>query len=162
VKIHHFLVMLTALLSGYWLSGRRLDDHRTPPLRRDSRLEGKELNHRCCCKQAPPGVRFPSGRSIPTAHPSEAEAARYGTTGMYEAAPLLAARGDEPLGPHFMAKEFRCPDRSTYRYLRVAVELVTVLEEIRSALLVCCLQAVSSDASAMRTSAQWPSQPCLG
>lgn len=134
MKVHYFVVPLTVLVSGLWLNGRLPDTAATPPLRQTRRFEGAESAKQCYCDRAPSGVRFPSGKSIPKAHPSEAEAARYGTTGMYAAAPLLAARGDEPLGPHFMAFEFRCPDRSTYCYLRVAVELVTALEDIRSAL----------------------------
>lgn len=81
----------------------------------------------------PDGVRYPSGESIPEARPSEAEAARYGTTGVYAAAPLLAARGETPLSRHFKAFEFMCQDGS-YGYLRVAVELVEALEMIRAEL----------------------------
>jgi len=79
------------------------------------------------------GILYPSGKTIALAHPSEAEVARYGTTGVYEAAPLLAARADDPLSRHFRAGEFLCHDTS-YGYLRVAPQLVQKLEEIRQAL----------------------------
>jgi hypothetical protein len=81
----------------------------------------------------PDGIRYPSGKSIPKARPSEAEAARYGTTGVYAAAPLLAARSEDPLSEHFKAFEFMCHDAS-YRYVRVAVDLVEALEKIRAEL----------------------------
>lgn len=78
-------------------------------------------------------VRYPSGKSISKVHLSEAEAARYGTTGIYAAASLLAARVDDPLSRHFQAGEFM-PHDSSYRYLRVSPHLVEVLEKIRTAL----------------------------
>lgn len=55
------------------------------------------------------------------------------STGVYEAAPLLAARVDDPLSRHFRAGEF-FPHDPSYRYLRVSPELVRRLEEIRQAL----------------------------
>lgn len=79
------------------------------------------------------GVGYPSGKTIALARLSEAEAARYGSTGVYEAAPLLAARVDDPLSRHFRAGEF-FPHDPSYRYLRVSPELVRRLEEIRQAL----------------------------
>lgn len=77
------------------------------------------------------GVKYPSGLSIPKAVLSVAEAARYGTTGEYEAAPLLAAKPTDRLSAHFTASEFMCHD-SSYRYLRVSPELVRRLEKIRT------------------------------
>ena len=79
------------------------------------------------------GVKYPSGLSIPKAVLSVAEAARYGTTGIYTAAPLLAARPTDRLSEHFTAAEFMCHDTS-YRFVRVAPELVKRLEKIRTAL----------------------------
>jgi len=79
------------------------------------------------------GVKYPSGLSIPKAVLSVAEAARYGTTGIYTAAPLLAARPADRLSEHFTAAEFMCHDTS-YRFVRVAPELVARLEKIRTAL----------------------------
>ncbi len=76
------------------------------------------------------GVKYPSGLSIPKAVLSEAEAARYGTTGVYTAAPLLASRPDDRLSANFRASEFMCHD-SSYKFLRVAPELVRRLEIIR-------------------------------
>lgn len=81
----------------------------------------------------PDGVRYPSGKSIPKARLFEVEAARYGTTGVYAAAPLLAAQGEDLLSEHFKAFEFMCHDAS-YRYVRVAVDLVEALERIRAEL----------------------------
>ena len=78
-------------------------------------------------------VRYPSGKSISKVRLSEAEAARYGTTGLYAAASLLAARVDDPLSKHFQAGEFM-PHDSSYRYLRVSPHLVEALEKIRTAL----------------------------
>lgn len=77
------------------------------------------------------GVKYPGGLSIPKAVLSVAEAARYGITGEYTAAPLLAARPTDRLSMHFTAGEFMCHDTS-YRYLRVSPELVRRLEEIRT------------------------------
>ncbi len=76
-------------------------------------------------------VKYPSGLSIPKAVLSEAEAARYGTTGIYTAAPLLAAKPTDRLSAHFTAAEFMCHDPS-YHYLRVSPELVRRLEKIRT------------------------------
>jgi len=76
------------------------------------------------------GVTYPSGLSIPKAVLSEAEAARYGTTGIYTAAPLLAARPDDRLSQSFRASEFMCHDAS-FKFLRVSPELVRRLEIIR-------------------------------
>ncbi len=77
------------------------------------------------------GVKYPSGRSIPKAVLSVAEAARYGITGEYTAAPLLAARPTDRLSAHFTAGEFMCHDPS-YLYVRISPELVRRLEKIRS------------------------------
>ena len=79
------------------------------------------------------GVRYPSGLSIPKAALSVAEAARYGITGKYTAAPLLAAKPTDRLSDHFTAAEFLCHDTS-YKYLRVSSELVRRLEQIRAKL----------------------------
>lgn len=81
---------------------------------------------------AGPRVTYPSGRSFAVVTPSEAEAARYGVTGIYAAARLIQAAGDEPLSDHFRAAEFFCHDPS-YRFLRVSPELVRKLEELRAA-----------------------------
>ena len=80
-------------------------------------------------------VRYPSGKSISKVHLSEAQTnlEGYGTTGIYAAASLLAARVDDPLSRHFQAGEFM-PHDSSYRYLRVSPHLVEVLEKIRTAL----------------------------
>lgn len=92
--------------------------------------------------QAPPaassarsgeGVTYPSGLTIPKAVLSEAEAARYGTTGIYMAAPLLAAKRTDRLSEHFMAGEFFCHD-SSYQFVRVSPELVRRLEKVREGL----------------------------
>ena len=77
------------------------------------------------------GVKYPSGLSILKAVLSVAEAARYGTTGEYTAAPLLAAKPTDRLSTHFTAGEFMCHDPS-YRYVRVSPELVRRLEKIRT------------------------------
>ncbi|MBX3172583.1 MAG: DUF882 domain-containing protein [Candidatus Eremiobacteraeota bacterium] len=79
------------------------------------------------------GVTYPSGLSIPKAVLSVAEAARYGTTGIYTAAPLLAARASDKLSQHFSAGEFY-PGDSSYRFLRISAELIRRLEKIRTAL----------------------------
>jgi hypothetical protein len=80
------------------------------------------------------GVKYPSGLTIPKAVLSEAEAARYGTTGIYTAAPLLAAKSTDKLSEHFSAGEFFPQGDSSYRFLRVSPELVRRLEKIRTAL----------------------------
>ena len=80
------------------------------------------------------GVKYPSGLSIPKAMLSEAEAARYGTTGIYNAAPLLAARPSDKLSQHFSAGEFFPLGDSSYRFLRISPELIRRLEKIRTAL----------------------------
>lgn len=80
------------------------------------------------------GVTYPSGMSISKAVLSVAEAARYGTTGIYTAAPLLAAKPDDRLSAHFKAAEFYPAGDSSYRFLRVSAELVRRLEKIRTAL----------------------------
>ena len=80
------------------------------------------------------GVTYPSGLSIPHAVLSAAEAARYGTTGIYTAAPLLAAKASDRLSPHFSASEFYPAGDSSYRFLRIAPELIRRLEKIRTAL----------------------------
>lgn len=77
------------------------------------------------------GVKYPSGLSIPRAVLSVAEAARYGITGAYPAAPLLAAKPTDRLSAHFTVAEFMCHDPS-YRYVRVSPELVRRLEKIRT------------------------------
>ena len=79
------------------------------------------------------GVTCPSGLSIPKAVLSVAEAARYGTTGIYTAAPLLAAKATDKLSAHFIAGEFY-PRDSSYRWLRISAELIRRLEKIRTAL----------------------------
>ena len=88
------------------------------------------------------GVKYPSGLMIPKAVLSEAgrlpEAnstrQRYGTTGIYTAAPLLAARKTDKLSANFSAGEFFPQGDSSYRFLRVSPELVRRLEKIRTAL----------------------------
>lgn len=80
------------------------------------------------------GVKYPSGLLIPKAVLSEAEAARYGTTGSHTAAPLLAAKRTDRLSKNFLAGEFFCHD-SSYAFVRVAPELVRRLEIIRSKLM---------------------------
>ncbi len=80
------------------------------------------------------GVTYPSGLAIPKAALSEAEAARYGTTGIYTAAPLLAAKRADRLSQHFTAGEFFPSGDASYRFLRVSPELVRRLEKIRTAL----------------------------
>ena len=77
------------------------------------------------------GVVYPSGRSIPFAKISAVEATRYGVTGAYTAAPLVAARVDDQVSQHFQAGEF-LPHDSSYRYLRLSPRLVEILEKIRS------------------------------
>ena len=79
------------------------------------------------------GVKFPSGVSIPKAVLSVAEAARYGTTGIYTAAPLLAAKDGDRLSANFKAGEFR-PKDASFTFLRISPELVRRLEKIRTAL----------------------------
>lgn len=76
------------------------------------------------------GVLYPSGKRFSQARLSEAEAARYGVTGVYSAAPLLAIDPDEPLSEHFRAREF-FPQDASYRFLRIAPELLDRLEQIR-------------------------------
>jgi len=80
------------------------------------------------------GVKYPSGLSIPKAVLSVAEAARYGTTGIYTAAPLLAAKASDRLSQHFLAGEFFPSGDSSYRFLRISSELIRRLEKIRTAL----------------------------
>jgi uncharacterized protein YcbK (DUF882 family) len=79
------------------------------------------------------GVLYPGGQRLEKAQLSEAEAARYGTTGLYQAAPLVALQPGEALSEHFKAGEFM-PHDDSYRYVRVSPELVRRLEKIRSAL----------------------------
>ena len=76
------------------------------------------------------GVKYPSGLTIPKAVLSEAEAARYGTTGIYNAAPLVAAKVDEAVSDHFKLGEF-APHDASYKYIRVSPLLVERLEQIR-------------------------------
>ena len=80
------------------------------------------------------GVKYPSGLTIPKAVLSVAEAARYGTTGIYTAAPLLAAKSTDQLSEHFRAGEFYPQGDPSYRFLRVSPELLRRLEKIRTAL----------------------------
>ena len=80
------------------------------------------------------GVKYPSGLSIPRAVLSMVEATRYGTTGIYTAAPLLAARPSDKLSQHFSAGEFFPSGDSSYRFLRISPELIRRLEKIRTAL----------------------------
>ena len=80
------------------------------------------------------GVKYPSGLSIPKAVLSVAEAARYGTTGIYTAAPLLAPKRNDRLSAHFSAEEFYPQGDSSYRFLRISPELIRRLEKIRMAL----------------------------
>ena len=80
------------------------------------------------------GLEYPSGLRIPKAELSVAEAARYGTTGIYTAAPLLAAQKNDRLSEHFTAAEFYPQGDSSYRFLRIAPELIRRLEQIRTAL----------------------------
>lgn len=61
---------------------------------------------------------------------SSTEAARYGVTDWFGAAPLRDIPADAALSAHFRAGEF-LPQDGSYRYLRVAPELVEALEEIR-------------------------------
>jgi hypothetical protein len=68
-------------------------------------------------------ILYPSGKRLSLAQLSEAEAARYGTTGSYQAAPLVVAKIEDKLSEHFRAGEFFAHDPS-YRYLRVSPELV--------------------------------------
>ena len=75
-------------------------------------------------------VRYPSGLTLPKAVLSEAEAARYGTTGIYNAAPLVAAKVDEAVSDHFKLGEF-APHDASYKYIRVSPLLVERLEQIR-------------------------------
>mgnify|MGYP001180922480 CR=1 FL=1 len=79
------------------------------------------------------GVLYPVGKRFPKAHLSEAEAARYGVTGIYSAAPLLALDPDELLSEHFRAREF-FPQDASYRFLRIAPELIERLEQLRKKL----------------------------
>lgn len=74
--------------------------------------------------------KYPSGKSFAKAQLSEAEAARYGTTGIYQAAPLLEVGVADRLSPHFTAGEF-FPHDNSYRFLRISPRLVEKLEEIR-------------------------------
>lgn len=78
-------------------------------------------------------ILYPSGKRLSLAQLSEAEAARYGTTGSYQAAPLVVAKIEDKLSDHFRAGEF-FPHDSSYRYLRVSPHLVEALEKIRTAL----------------------------
>ena len=80
------------------------------------------------------GVTYPSGLSIPKAVLSVVEATQYGTTGIYMAAPLLAAKSTDRLSAHFTAAEFFPAGDSSYRFLRISAELIRRLEKIRTAL----------------------------
>ncbi|NJL73467.1 MAG: hypothetical protein HC888_19055 [Candidatus Competibacteraceae bacterium] len=64
---------------------------------------------------------------------SSTEAARYGVTEWFVAAPLREIPADARLSEHFRAGEF-FPNDPSYRYLRVAPDLVKALEEIRQRL----------------------------
>lgn len=64
---------------------------------------------------------------------SSTEAARYGVTEWFSAAPLREIPADAWLSENFRAGEF-LPNDNTYRYLRVASDLVKALEEIRQRL----------------------------
>ena len=79
------------------------------------------------------GVLYPSGQRLEKAQLSEAEAARYGTSGIYQAAPLVSPQAGDTLSEHFQAGEFM-PKDDSYRYVRVSPELVRRLEKIRNAL----------------------------
>ena len=80
------------------------------------------------------GVTYPSGLVIPKAVLSEAEAARYGITGIYTAAPLVATQKTDRLSTNFTAGEFAPSGDLSYRFLRISPELVRRLEKIRAAL----------------------------
>jgi len=78
-------------------------------------------------------VQYPSGLAFPKARLSEAEAARYVTTGSYTAAPLLEIPRKAQLSEHFAAHEFFPKDES-YRFLRLDPRLLGHLESIRQML----------------------------
>lgn len=78
-----------------------------------------------------PRVSYPSGRSFAIVVPSEAEAARYGVTGIYAAARLIQVAPEDSLSEHFRAGEFFCHDPG-YRFLRISPELVRKLEQLRA------------------------------
>jgi hypothetical protein len=88
------------------------------------------------------GVKYPSGLVIPKAELSVAGSLpqanstrhRYGTTGIYTAAPLLAPKRNDRLSAHFSAAEFYPQGDSSYRFLRISPELIRRLEKIRTAL----------------------------
>lgn len=84
-------------------------------------------------KGLPPGqadVTYPSGQAYSKASGHSQEAARYGTTGVYSAAPLILPQRDDKLSEFFSAGEFMCHDTS-YQYLRVSPALVEALDKIR-------------------------------
>ena len=80
-------------------------------------------------------ILYPSGKRLSLAQLSEAQSnlEGYGTTGSYQAAPLVVAKIEDKLSDHFRAGEF-FPHDPSYRYLRVSPELVLRLEQIRKAL----------------------------
>lgn len=75
-------------------------------------------------------VTYPSGQGYAKAAGSAQEAARYGVTGVYSAAPLIPPQRDDKLSEFFSAGEFMCHD-SSYQYLRVSPKLVEALDKIR-------------------------------
>jgi hypothetical protein len=75
-------------------------------------------------------VTYPSGIAYVKPNAGATEAARYGTTGVYQAAPLIMPSREDKLSDNFTAGEFMCHD-TNYQYLRVAPKLVEALERIR-------------------------------
>ena len=76
-----------------------------------------------------PDVVYPSGLGYQKAAGAQ-EAARYGITGVYAAAPLILPKLDDKIGKYFAAGEFMCHDDS-YSYLRVSPKLVDALDKVR-------------------------------
>lgn len=76
------------------------------------------------------GVTYLSGLSILKAVLSVVEATEHGTTGVYMAVLLLAAKSTDRLSAHFTASEFFPQGDSSYRFLRISAELIRRLEKI--------------------------------
>lgn len=84
-------------------------------------------------KESPDWVRYRDGFSLKKALLCEAEVALYGTTGVHQAAPLVDPSSQAWVSDKFQTSRFR-PGDASYRYVRIAPDLVDLLTEIQQAL----------------------------
>lgn len=82
---------------------------------------------------SPYWVSYRDGFCLKKALLCEAEVARYGTTGIHKAAPLVDPSSQAWVSDLFQTSRFR-PNDVSYRYVRIAPDLVDLLTEIQQAL----------------------------